>query len=65
MHQPIRDGLEDYFNGNTPSGEFKAHLAACESCAADVRELERHSQWLQTLRHRAEIDPTPGFYARV
>lgn len=65
MHQPIRDGLEDYLNGNTPSGEFREHLAACESCAARVRELERHSLWIQTLRHQAEIDPSAAFYARV
>jgi len=64
MHQPIRDGLEDYLAGKTrlPSS-FTAHLESCPECAAEAGLMKEQSRTLAALR--ASVEPRAGFYARV
>jgi hypothetical protein len=67
MHQPIRDGLEEYLKGSTRKipPEFEAHLAACEGCANELQGLRTQAQMLRSLRSEGELEPRAGFYARV
>lgn len=68
MHQPIQDHLEDYLRDpgdHKVPREFGAHLAACQSCEAEVRVLSAHRDLLRTLRTSGEFEPAPGFYAKV
>jgi predicted anti-sigma-YlaC factor YlaD len=65
MHQPIRDGLEDYLAGREHP-RFTAHLAACSDCRENVNRIIRQNQLLRLLRvESADVAPSPGFYARV
>lgn len=66
MHQPIRDNLEDYLKGTAQRvpREFHDHLAECESCAGELQLLEAQSSMLRSLK-AGEMEPRPGFYARV
>jgi len=66
MHQPIREGLEDYLKGSGDrviSQDFTAHLASCKDCAEELRLVQNQAQSLRLLR--AGEEPRPGFYARV
>ncbi len=71
MHQPIRDNLEDYLRGaggrTNPElpAEFHAHLGECAECGTELQALEAQSQWLRSLRAPEDVEPRPGFYARV
>lgn len=66
MHQPIRDNLEEYLKGagSQMPQEFNAHLASCHDCAAELRLLEDQAAMLRSLQ-AGEVEPSPGFYARV
>ena len=64
MHQPIRDGLEDYLAGKAGlPREFTAHLNSCSQCADEVGLMKQQARMLSSLHASAE--PRPGFYARV
>lgn len=74
MHQPIKDHLETFLSDSTgdftsrhlpESQDFHAHLAACPSCAEEIRILTDHSRLLQASRHSEPFEIRPGFYARV
>ena len=70
MHQPIKDGLEEFLRGAGKGAnprEFDAHLAACHSCARELRLLEAQALWLRSLQDSpaASAEPRPGFYVRV
>jgi hypothetical protein len=68
MHQPIQEGLEDYLSGNTETRtyrELEAHLAACPTCREELAPLRAHSRLLRTLRAPEDVEPRPGFYARL
>lgn len=73
MHREIRHNLEDYLKGErllegmAPElpAEFHSHLEHCEECATELKQLERQSQLLRSLRSPGEIEPRAGFYARV
>jgi len=68
MHQSIREDLEEYLKGSGDGRmpeHFAAHLASCESCAAEVRAMQAQSKLLRVLRPQADLEPLPGFYARV
>ena len=68
MHQPIRERLEEYLSGMIDTGgirEIEDHLASCEQCRNAVDEMRRQSELLKVLRPPDEIEPAPGFYARV
>lgn len=68
MHQPIRDSLEEYLKGSGDreiSQEFTAHLASCKACADELGIIERQTVMLRVLRPGPDVEPRPGFYARV
>jgi len=68
MHQPIREHLEEYLSGMEDPGrlqEFEDHLASCERCRREVRQMQQQAELLGVLRPPGELSPGPGFYARV
>jgi anti-sigma factor RsiW len=67
MHQPIRDGLEDYLKGGERRMplEFDAHLAQCHACAEQLRAVDAQAQLLRGTFRATEAEPGPGFYGRV
>ncbi len=68
MHQPIREHLETYLagiEGLESTREVEDHLNSCEQCRKTLSAMRRQAEAIQTLRPSAEMDPQPGFYARV
>src|SRR5215831_5754351 len=68
MHQVIVDSLEEYMGGVlAPSSQrdFEAHLATCEECRREVNSMMEMSSLFESLQAPAEIEVSPGFYARV
>jgi hypothetical protein len=66
MHQPVRDGLEDYLAGKPSlSDEFGNHLKACQECAVELAILQEQAGMVRVLRAGETLEPSPGFYARV
>jgi len=68
MHEPILDYLEEYLRDPgdpSISREFHAHLGSCSSCEDEVRVLAIQAPILRTLRRPVDVEPVPGFYARV
>ena len=67
MQQPIRGKLEDYLSGMDEDDrrEFEALLADDDEARRQVEQMQRHSELLHSLRPSDEMDPAPGFYARV
>jgi predicted anti-sigma-YlaC factor YlaD len=64
MHEPLKEQLEDYLQGRA-APEVHEHLANCTSCKRTVDEMLRQSSLLRALKNSREVDPPPGFYARV
>jgi len=67
MHRVIRDHLEQVLadsaaDSNRPAQE---HLMECEECRGEIAAMREHALMLRTLRTADEIEPRPGFYARV
>lgn len=68
MHGSIRNRLEDLLAAKAPAAGDKGlaqHLAACTECASEVRTMRSQKEMLELLRTPEEIEPAPGFYARV
>ena len=73
MHRSMRDGLEDLLagksnNANGSNGLAKdvlGHLAECSGCLGEFRDMKAQSELFRSLSVPEELDPTPGFYARV
>lgn len=68
MHEPIKQGLEEFLAGRTgiqPHEEFHRHLAECDGCRSMVDEMRAHQALLRELRAPETEGPAPGFYARV
>ena len=66
MHEPVKEHIEAYLAGSDKVPvEFMAHLNGCPSCREEAGELKLQSELLRRLRPPAEIEPRPGFYARV
>ncbi len=68
MHKLIKDRLEDYLKGAPDSrlpADCEQHLKVCEECRDELNLMQEQSYLIQVLRTREEIDPSPGFYARV
>ncbi|MBZ5631636.1 MAG: hypothetical protein LAO55_00790 [Acidobacteriia bacterium] len=66
MHRIIRDHLEQVLGERPPAPDHPAgkHLAECEECRDEVAAMREQAAMLQQFR-AAEIEPRPGFYARV
>ena len=67
MHKPIEDGLEDLLSGRATrqSKELEEVLASCPELRVQVDAMREQAEWMQALRAPEQIDPSPGFYARV
>lgn len=67
MHDPIRDNLEEYLRGSRSRvpQEFHRHLEACEDCASELQLYQMQAEMLRSLRPASEVEPRPGFYARI
>lgn len=64
MHPPTQDGLEGYLAGK-PDPQFLQHIAACGECKELVGQMKENTELFRSLRPEVELDPSPGFYARV
>jgi anti-sigma factor RsiW len=68
MHGFIRNRLEDLLSAERPvagSEDQTDHIASCSECASELEMFKSQSQMLRTLRASEELEPAPGFYARV
>lgn len=66
MHRSIRERLEELLTARGAVGEYKIeHLASCAECSEELAAMQAQSALLQTLRASEELEPAPGFYARV
>jgi anti-sigma factor RsiW len=65
MHELVIDSLEELVNGYEPGAAVKAHLANCEVCRSEVAAMVDQHKLFQAFNKPAEIEPHPGFYARV
>jgi hypothetical protein len=67
MHGSIRDRLEDLLTAERPAvrQETSDHLSSCAECSAELQQMKSQAQLLHNLRPPEEVEPTPGFYARV
>jgi hypothetical protein len=68
MHRLTRDYLEDVLQGTLRAGHpALEHLASCDPCAEQVEAMREQRKLLAALRVRpeTELEPRPGFYARV
>jgi hypothetical protein len=64
MHEPIKGGLEAFLRGDG-SKAFLEHLEACPKCRAEAGRFADQAAMVRLLRVDEELDPAPGFYARV
>src|SRR6185295_3037436 len=71
MHRIIRDHLEEVLTGLGSAPEHPAgkHLTECEECRDAVAGMREQAailrQWRLANQEIGEVDPRPGFYARV
>jgi anti-sigma factor RsiW len=68
MHRSVEDHIEEFLEGRLegPDREaFTAHVGVCRQCHDLVSQMQAHSELLQAFRAPAELEPSPGFYARV
>lgn len=68
MHRSIRDRLEDLLAVRgiaSRDQELKAHLSSCTGCSSEFSFMQAQVEMLALLRAPEEIEPAPGFYARV
>ena len=67
MHGSTRDRLEELMARGVrqnSSGQDR-HLQACPECSSELHEMQNQAQWMRYLRAPEELEPAPGFYARV
>ncbi len=65
MHESIRNELESVFESGLANRAVDRHLASCGHCAAEIEVMRNQNDLLHTLKPAEEMDPAPGFYARV
>jgi anti-sigma factor RsiW len=68
MHAAVMERLEDYLSGSLAPADrqrIEAHLDQCEICREELSAMEDVSLLFEGLRPQADLDPAPGFYARV
>ncbi len=70
MHRVIRDHLEEVLaelpeNNHKETTAAAQHLIQCEECRGEIAQMRRQARMLRTLRAPGEVEPRPGFYARV
>ncbi len=68
MHWSVRDKLEALLTPERwpkESQEIRDHLSSCESCLAELNSMKEQAAALRSLRAPENVEPAPGFYARV
>lgn len=67
MHQLIKDHLEDYLRdpGTRVPPDFQVHLASCGACARELELLATQARLFRGALAAKDVEPSPGFYARV
>lgn len=70
MHAVVMDSLEEFLAGTLEPSErtsIEAHLGSCAACREELQGMEDVSLLFDALRPQdeIEIEPAPGFYARV
>ena len=67
MHRLIEEHLEEALSGSGLPENHAAgqHLKECTECRVEVNAMREHSLLLRDWAAPAEMDPHPGFYARV
>ncbi len=65
MHGPVRERLEDLLHADQGQAGLGEHLAGCAECSSQLAAMKSHSVLLGGLRAPADVEPAPGFYARV
>jgi len=68
MHGSIRDRLEDLLAARGAAGEhtdLATHLSACAECSRELTTMKAQAELLHRWRTPEELEPAPGFYARV
>jgi hypothetical protein len=68
MHGSIRDRLEDLLSAEQLAMGHQGlaeHLSSCHECSSELAGMRTQSEAIRTLRTAEELDPAPGFYARV
>jgi|SRR5215471_3907291 len=64
MHRQMRDKIDSVLAGALEP-PLKEHLEQCAECSQEAAGMREHAALLQTLHSPAEVEPRPGFYARV
>jgi len=64
MHQPVWEGIEAYLVGK-PDATFLRHIEECSECREAVETMDAQAELIRVLKAPPELDPSPGFYARV
>ena len=69
MHGPTRDRLEELLNEATYATRvepaLRDHVSECGECKLEVNEMRAQAEWIRSLKATEELEPAPGFYARV
>jgi len=67
MHRLIENHLEEALSqGGLPEDHVvRRHLNECAECRLEVDAMREHSDLLRDFAAPIEMDPHPGFYARV
>lgn len=68
MHAVVMESLEEFLAGTLEPVELRAieaHLGGCAACREELRAMEDMSLLFGSLRSAEEIQPSPGFSARV
>ena len=63
-----RQRLEEYLRnaaGKKVPFEFEEHLRTCDECREELSWMQEQSRMLRVLQSARQVDPAPGFYARV
>ena len=64
MHREIFERLEDVLSG-TPTDLAAKHLNDCGDCRDQISAMTAQAKLVQQLKPPSQVDPRPGFYARV
>lgn len=69
MHILVSENLEGYLSGHLDAADqqaVEAHLAQCPGCRQEWELLRESAEQIRSLRPQdMDLDPAPGFYARV
>lgn len=66
MHRLIHEHLEEILSTGLPEAHpAQQHLKACAECRSEVNLYSEQAALLRSLRAPQQIEPRPGFYARV